>query len=160
MYRRQSPASQHDRQVSNCQLAKRRAGLITFWALVTIPVFLTMLCVILEVGNLWAARIQLKNALEAAALAGVQEWGDQVIANPAMKDTMASRTTAIAYAGANVVNGAPVVLLANYNGANTNQNNDCTIITDADLVFGTTEVNGSNEYVFNAALSDGCGVNA
>ena len=153
MYRRQSPASQHDRQVSNCQPAKRRAGLITFWALVTIPVFLTMLCVVLEIGNLWAARIQLKNALEAAAMAGVQNWGDG-----GGGDTTAARAVANTYSSANIINGAPVVLTAidaNLNDDLTNTDNDNVSCTGV-LVFGVVTSSPATGFVFEAARTDGC----
>ncbi len=134
--------------------SESRSGIITFWAIVSIPIFLCVLCVVLEVGNLWLARIQLKNALESAALAGVKHWGDN-----GGGDTQASRIVGNAFASSLVINGTPVDLSVidntlNYDVANSgNQNETC----DGLLVFGSI-IDDSPEYVFDACETAGCGL--
>ena len=53
-----------------------RRGAVMVWFIVAMPVLLTLLCVMLEVGNLYLARTELHNALEAAAQAAVKNWAD------------------------------------------------------------------------------------
>ena len=40
------------------------------------PVVLTLLVMIVDGGNLWVARMELKNALDAAALSAAKTWGE------------------------------------------------------------------------------------
>lgn len=131
---------------------QQRQGIVTFWAIVTIPIFLIMLCTVLEIGNLWLARIQLKNALEAGALAAVKNWGDAKGG-----DTNISRQVAYQFTAANTINGVSVDLSSidanrNYNVANLpNQNGSCNGV----LVFGAI-TSDSPEYVFDAGESPSC----
>ena len=117
------------------------------------PVFLTILVIVLEVGNLWMARVQLKNALEAGALAAVKSWGEA-----GGGDTMTARTVGNEFASAVVVNGSPVNLASidatlNYNAANPgNQNNACTGV----FIFGTL-TSDNPRFVFEACETSGCG---
>lgn len=135
------------------QNVQPRSGLITFWAIVSLPIFLCMLCVVLEVGNLWLARIQLKNALEAGALAAVKNWGDA-----GGGDTNISRQVGNQFASVSLINGAVVDLSTidatlNYNAMNgTNQNGNCTGV----FVFGAI-TDDSPEYVFDSCSAAGCG---
>lgn len=77
-----------------------------------------LLCLVLEVSNLWMARVELRNALDAAALSGVKTWGEGGA-------TATARNDAQVTAGLNTVTGSPVVLDLNAgggtngNGANT-----------------------------------------
>lgn len=127
-------------------------GIVTFWALVTIPVFLIMLCMVLEIGNLWLARIQLKNALESGALAAVKNWGDA-----GGGDTNNSRQVGYQFVAANTINGTAVDLssidaLRNYNVGNApNQNNSCTGV----MVFGAITTDTPN-FVFDAGETPNC----
>jgi Flp pilus assembly protein TadG len=66
-----------------------------------------MLCVVVEVGRLWQARSQLENALEAAALAAVQEWGQR---GGTAEQVAAGVAAGKAYARANVLHGTPLDL--------------------------------------------------
>lgn len=83
---------------------RSRQGIATFWLLLFVPVFLILLGLVVNVANLWLARVELENALEAAALAAVKEW-----ANPS-DDTTIPQQVGIAYAAANTVRGWPVIL--------------------------------------------------
>jgi hypothetical protein len=93
-----------------------------------VPVFLLLLCFLVEVGNIWLARLELENALEAAALAAVQDWGDA--GGGATKN---ARQMAAVYAASNTVTGSPVVIAENHRADGGPNEND----TDAgNQVFG------------------------
>jgi len=68
---------------------------------------MTMLGVVVEVGRLWQARTQLENALEAAALAAVQEWGQR---GGTAEQVGAGKAVGEVYARANAIHGMPVGL--------------------------------------------------
>lgn len=53
-----------------------RRGIATIWVLAAMPVLLTLLVMLVDAGNLWVARTELKNALDAGALSGVKTWGE------------------------------------------------------------------------------------
>ena len=53
---------------------RRCRGLAGMWVVAAGPAFLTMLCFVLEIGNIWLARGELETALESAALAAVKAW--------------------------------------------------------------------------------------
>ncbi|MCS7303479.1 MAG: pilus assembly protein TadG-related protein, partial [Thermoguttaceae bacterium] len=57
---------------------RARRGIATFWLLLFVPVFLVLLGLVVNVANLWLARVELETALEAAALAAVKEWGENL----------------------------------------------------------------------------------
>jgi len=80
---------------------------VTVWTILAVPVILTILCVVVEVGRLWQARAQLENALEAAALAAVQEWGQR---GGKAEQVAAGEIVGKAYAQANAIHGVPVDL--------------------------------------------------
>jgi len=80
---------------------------VTLWTILAVPVLFTVLCVVVEVGRLWQARAQLENALEAAALAAVQEWGQR---GGNAEQVAASEIVGKTYAQANAVQGRPVDL--------------------------------------------------
>lgn len=119
-----------------------RRGVVTLWLIVTLPVLLLLVCFVVEIGNIWLARVELENALESAALAAVQEWADTPGNIPE------ARNVGVEYAKANLVTGAPVVLTANGGGSGANQNATCA----GGLVFGaiTSGTIPSVPWVFNA----------
>jgi len=80
---------------------------VTIWTIFAVPVMLTVLCVVVETGRLWQARSQLENALEAAALAAVQEWGQR---GGKAEQVAAGEMAGKAYARANAIHGMPVDL--------------------------------------------------
>ena len=146
---------------SNCQGATKfcqpecshHSGIITFWVIVSIPIFLIALCIVLDVGNLWAARIQLKNSLESAALSAVKTWGD---ANGG--DTLIPRQVGNQFSSANVINGEIVDLsvidpILNYNVLlGPNQNDTCA----GSLIFGAL-IEDDPWFVFDSCVQPGCG---
>jgi hypothetical protein len=105
---------------------------VTLWTILSIPALMILVCFIIEILNLWHARVELETALEAAALAAVKEWGE----NPGT-DTLRPRCTGVEYAEANLVGRVPLEITNNYNASATdpstsNQNLSC----DGDLIFG------------------------
>jgi Flp pilus assembly protein TadG len=84
-----------------------RRGAVTVWTILAVPFILTILCVVVELGCLWQARVQLENALEAAVLAAVQEWGEQ---GGTAQHVAAAETAGKAYARANTIRGMAVDL--------------------------------------------------
>jgi len=54
------------------ELVHRRRGVATLWLILALPLFLIILGALLEIANLWLARIELKNGLDAASLEAVK----------------------------------------------------------------------------------------
>lgn len=84
----------------------------------SLPIGVCFIASVVELGHLWIARVELKNALEAAALAGADEWGDTGVNNDA-------RNRAVELAAANNVAGTPLTVAANGGGGDANGNNSC-----------------------------------
>lgn len=82
---------------------RARRGIATFWLILFVPVFLVLLGLVVNVANLWLARVELENGLESAALAAVKEWY-------VSGSTSTATSVGIAYAGANTVRGQPISL--------------------------------------------------
>jgi Flp pilus assembly protein TadG len=80
---------------------------VTAWTIICLPILMTILFAVAEVAHLWHARVQLENAVEAAALASVQEWGRK---GGGAKHLAAASAAARAFAEANAVHGIPVRL--------------------------------------------------
>src|SRR5262245_22314887 len=83
-----------------------RGGVATLWVLLAVPALAIMLVFVTDIANIWVARIEATNALEAAALASVKQWKN--VGNTSANRT-ASRQTAVNYVGANTVLGQPVI---------------------------------------------------
>jgi len=143
----------------------RRKGIAVLWAIVTIPIFLVLICGVVHIANLWTARVELENALEAAALAAVKEWGDA-----GGGSTQVPRQIGVEYAAANRVACAPVVISANLHPSpsadNPNANLTCTvgkpdpangIPPSGNLIFGAI-TSQQDPMTFNAGIRPGCGV--
>jgi len=127
----------------------RRNGIAKLWLILVLPCMVVALCLIIEVSNLWIARAELETALEAAALAAVDDWGDTM--DP---DTQNARTIGVNFAAANTVRGAPLVIVDNYDNTAPiadNQNDSCT----GDLVFGAITTS-SDPHTFDAGGSPTC----
>ena len=130
------------------------------------PIFVFLFVGVVMIGNIWLARVELENALEAAALAAVQEWGSSGGGN-----TLVPRNVGVAYAAANTISAAPVVIGTNYDpitgGANQNELCDptkpdpITVTPSGNLVFGAVTIDNPgtpSEFVrFNAGISPNCG---
>lgn len=126
---------------------QRRRGVTTLWVILLLPLFLILFCFLVDIANVWHARVELENALEASALAAVKEWGDA-----GGGPTLPARTVGVNYAGVNTINGTAVVITDNFNGpGGPNQNADC----DGNLIFGSI-TNDMSPYIFNAGIGGGC----
>src|SRR5262245_34502687 len=88
---------------------RNRRGSATLWLIIWLPCLLALFVTLVGVANLWLARVELENALESAALAAVKQWGDASGGN-----TLIPRQIGQAYAAANCVRKAPVVIGLNY----------------------------------------------
>lgn len=136
---------------------RKRRGIGTLWLILILPLAMILLCVVLEVGNLWLARQELEDSMEAAALAAVKQWAD-----PPVVDTMTPREVGVQYAAANTAGGTPVTISTNYDNATggVNQNAECDLTnivgSDGILVFGAI-TDTVSPYTFNAGVQPSCG---
>lgn len=96
-----------------------RRGVATLWIIIAGPAMLALLVLVTDIANLWLARVELENAVEAGALAGANVWGDGSD-NPANRT--AAHRAAEAVAQANLVVGEAFDVDANNNPAATNNN--------------------------------------
>jgi Flp pilus assembly protein TadG len=133
--------------------------------MLTLPIMLIMLGIVVNVANLWLARIELENALEAAALAAVKEWGD---AGGGATD--APRDVGVAYAAANSVRCIPLRISTNLDPSpsadNPNANLACNPVRcdrnsarppRGNLIFGAiADTDPNNPVTFNAGVAGGC----
>ena len=143
----------------------RRKGITTLWMIITLPVLLILLCILVGVAQLWLARVELENALEAAALAAVKQWGDA-----SGGATAPARQVGVDYALVNTVRCEPVEIARNLDPSptpdNPNENLTCTVgKADPDngipptgnLIFGAiTEDDPLFPVTFNAGIAGGC----
>jgi Flp pilus assembly protein TadG len=131
-----------------------RRGISTLWVILTLPVFLALLVFVVDVANLWLARVELENGLEAAALAAVAEWGkssDLTVPVPSIATTDSARAVGVAYARANTLRGLPIGIQANLAApttGNPNANASCDVLAGGHLVFGAIAAGSS--LTFNA----------
>jgi len=124
-----------------------RRGVTTLWLLLLLPLFFILFCFVVEIGNLWLARAELEDALEAAALAAVKEWGDA-----GGGSTVIPRDIGVEYATANTVRNRSVTIAPNYNVLIApNENNDC----NGNLVFGAF-TSTAPSVVFDAGVAPSC----
>ncbi|WP_166823259.1 pilus assembly protein TadG-related protein [Thalassoroseus pseudoceratinae] len=129
--------------------AHQRRGIAAFWVIAAAPCFVIMLCLVIDIGRLWLARVELEEALEAAALASVKEWGQN-----GGNETEDARERGQALAAANLIRGEELVLEKNFDDSaagGPNQNASCT----GDLVFGAITTT-SPPFVFDAGEPGGC----
>lgn len=134
--------------------SRRRRGVAALWLILALPVLVILLGVVIEIGNIWLARVELENALESAALAAVKEWG-----SAGGGDTAVSRLVGVEYAKANRVTGTMVGIADNYDAVapiRPNQNQFCTGPT-ANLIFGAVTTT-TRPWVFDAGIEPGCGM--
>jgi len=136
-----------------------RRGWATLWLIIWLPALLALFCALVAIANLWLARVEAENAMEAAALAAVKQWGD---ANGG--DTLIPRQIGQAYAAANCVRKVPVTIGTNYDPADgPNQNAVCPVgmtPPTGNLIFGSIRDDDPNfpgQVVFNAGVKPGCG---
>jgi hypothetical protein len=151
-----------------CTHSQPRRGWTSLWLIVWLPVLLALFCGLIAVANLWLARVELENGLEAAALAAVKEWGDQ-----GGGDTHYPRQIGIEFAAANSVRGQHLQLESNYAGSlasrdgkprirlvtvaptGCNQNLTCAI-DGGHLIFGAIDDSDPNNVIFDAGKCPSC----
>lgn len=136
-------------------------GVATLWVILSLPVALCLLAAIVEGGSLLLARLQLINALEAAALAAVDEWGDQANALNGSNDAAtrtAARARAVKLFEANTVAGQAWPGALGPNGAALDSDNQTCM--GSVVILG--EVTGAANDTFNAGtiVNDDYGVRA
>lgn len=120
-----------------------RAGISTIWMIVALPAVMTVFVLVLDIGNIWLARSELKNALDASALSGVQTWGNG-------GSTAQARFDANDASSANTVLGTVVALNTTQGGcANGN------VSSTGEIILGTITDNGLTN-VFDCSGSPSC----
>jgi len=136
---------------------EKRRGVATMWLLAGLPVLLVLFFFLIELGHLWAARVELENSLEAAALAAVKEWGENG-GSPALNWTSTARNRGVTLAGANSINGIPVVIGTNLGNLDPNENAAYVpgVGATGNLVFGTVTEMGTT-VTFDATNPPECG---
>ncbi len=120
-----------------------RRGIATLWILMTVPAVVILFFFVVDIGNIWLARIELTNAVESAAQAAVKTWGEggtKTQARRAAKD----------FAAANTVIGEPVILNLNKDTMNTNDNKNCR----GNIVLGSLVPASSP--IFNSCIEPDC----
>lgn len=122
-----------------------RRGIATIWVLVALPVVLTLLVMIVDGGNLWVARMELKNALDAAALSGVKTWGEGSSTSQARLDAHDAFNT-------NTILGTQYVL-STVEGGCTNGNPAPS--ATADIILGTIS-DGAGGFTFDCQGTPAC----
>ncbi len=136
---------------------RRHRGSATLWLVIWLPCLMALFCVLVGVANLWLARVELENAMEAAALAAVKAWGDVGGGN-----TLTPRNVGVSYALANSVRRDPALIGTNYNPANgSNQNDQCDVgmsPPSGNLIFGSINDDNPDNIIFNAGIVPGCGL--
>jgi hypothetical protein len=136
-----------------------RRGVVIMWIILAIPAVLTLLILVLEISNLWFARIELEDTLEAAALAGVKTWSEGGAAqtpdphddpdDPALLASV--RTATQALAAANTINGVMFSLDPN-SGSLPHENGTLT----GDILLGGFPDNVVTG-IFDSTANVGCG---
>lgn len=132
-----------------------RRGSATLWLIIWLPCLMALFCALFGVANLWLARIELENAVEASALAAVKSWG-----NAGGGSTLTPRNVGVAYAHANFVRSQSVPIDANYeSSANPNQNATCNLSVSpaaGNLIFGALDVTDPDNVIFDAGKAPDC----
>ncbi|WP_298865393.1 hypothetical protein [uncultured Gimesia sp.] len=119
---------------SKTESHKNRRGIAILWLILWGSVFLTFFCGVLEIATLWQAQVEVKNALDAGAMAAVKEWG----VSGSGSSTQVSRNVGIAYVEANPILGTPVTLTSNYIAA-TPGNPNGNLLCTGNFVFGALD---------------------
>jgi hypothetical protein len=124
-----------------------RRGAVALWVILAGPALLGMLILVIELAHIWLARIELENALGAAALAAVKEWGDA-----GGGSTECPREVGVAYADGNLISGLPLSIATNFGNATPNGNAFCA----GNLIFGAI-IDQNAPFRFDASVIPSCG---
>jgi len=120
-----------------------RRGLSTIWVIAAIPAVMTMFVLVVDIANIWLARIELKNALDAAALSTVKSWGEGSSTAQARLNGNDAMTT-------NTVLGS-VITLNTAEGGCVNGN----VSSTGEIVLGSITDNGTTN-IFDCAGTPSC----
>ncbi len=132
--------------ISNSRSRQASRGAITLWLILLMPVLVILLLFVADIGQIWVARVELENAMEAASLAAVKEWGDN-----GGGSTWEPRKVGVTFAAANGVHDDPVEIHRNFNRHRRNGNAS----REGDLIFGAI-TSRHRPWVFNAKVLPGC----
>jgi hypothetical protein len=143
-----SPGMVRGRRAACFLVCRRRRGLAIAWLLIWGTVFLTMLGLAVEIGNIYLAQSELETALESAALAGAKAWYDRRELPDAAIARLEARDYAVAYAEANLSSGQPVALDHNDSPPTSppNDNTSC----NGDIVLGAITGTAPDGLLFDA----------
>jgi len=136
-----------------------RPGFVLLWVIVAIPAIVFLMGAVVDISRVWIARIELTNALEAAALSGVKTWGEAGTNDSGARAN--ARGDAVIAAAANTVIGQhpyadspnptspaeAVVVTLDPNGENGGANGNT--LSTGELVLGQLTPSGSG-FSFNA----------
>lgn len=103
------------------------------WVIVVLPGIMTMFVAVVDIGHIWLARNELKNALDAAALSGIKTWGES-----GGGLTTQARLDANDAMSANTILGTTTTLDTTV-GACTNEN----VASTGEIVFGSVTDSGA-----------------
>ncbi|MFK7776666.1 MAG: hypothetical protein QM501_00925 [Gimesia sp.] len=132
---------------------QNRRGIAILWLILWGSVFLTFFCGVLEIATLWQAQVEVKKALDAAALAAVKEWGDRGV-----NSTNIPRDVGVAYTVANPILGVaftPTTNLGTVSVANPNAN----ALNTGNFVFGAIDTT-TDPITFNGNAVTSCAAGA
>lgn len=121
----------------------RRRGIATIWIVVAMPVIVTLLIVVLDTANVWLAKSELKNAMDAAALSGAKTWGEG-------GSTLSARQAANRAAGINTVLGTTLTLSTTEGGCTNNNTSSA-----GEIVLGALSDTGTT-LEFNCNATPAC----
>ena len=128
---------------------RQRRAVSTLWVILLMPVLALLICLVVDVANLWLARVELESTVEATALAGAIDWGRK----GGGADTLASRERARAIFESNQIRAVSNTIGLNHSfGGDANQNDQCP---SGELVFGSIN-RTTTPYTFNANVVGGC----
>ncbi|MBC8290746.1 MAG: hypothetical protein H8E37_10565 [Planctomycetes bacterium] len=122
---------------------RNRPGISTIWVIVALPAVMTMFVMVVDIGHVWLARSELKNALDASALSTVKTWGEGGTTAQARLDGNDAMST-------NTVLGA-VVTLNTAEGGCTNGN----VASTGEIVLGSITDSGG-VITFDCSGSPSC----
>jgi len=130
---------------------RRPNGMATIWIIASGPALLALFVLVTEIANLWLARIELRNAVEAGALAGAKVWGSGVDDDTSRS---AARIAARDFAQANLVTGSVVTVGLNDSGSGGNA------ACDGDVLLGSIAAGQLNTDLSGSIAADsrGCRV--
>ncbi|MEX0700581.1 MAG: pilus assembly protein TadG-related protein [Planctomycetales bacterium] len=131
---------------------------MALWFLLVSPLFLAALVMVADLGYLWLTRIELENAVAAAALAGARSPWDGVQTDEGRARRDAARAAAARYLQANTVAGTNLQL---HSAGATPPPEDRALLVEREVLLGDVDL---AQKVFHLAprriANRGCHVNA